>query len=128
MKETDKVLKQVMSSVFKKPATVLYPAERVAMPERFRGKIIFHPESCIGCKICMKDCPSGAIVITKVGEKKFEAEINMAKCIYCAQCADSCPKKALESTQEYELAQIDKNKLKVVFHAQDNVPTEEKAP
>ena len=119
MKETNKVLKQVMSSVFKKPATVLYPAEKVPAPERFRGKIVFHPENCIGCRLCMKDCPSGAIVITKVGEKKFEAEINMARCIYCAQCADSCPKKALEYTKDVELAQLDNKKLKIIFNAKN---------
>jgi len=50
-------------------------------------------------------------------QKKFQAEIDLAKCIYCAQCVDSCPKDALESTPEFELAQLDHAKLKVTFGA-----------
>ena len=65
--------------------------------------------------MCMKDCPSGAIQINKVGEKRFEAVISLDKCIYCAQCVDTCPKDALAITPEFELAQLDRKNLKVVF-------------
>ena len=112
-----KMIKQVLESIFKKPATTQYPFKKAEMPDRFRGKIVFHPGLCIGCKICVKDCPSGAIIIRDVGQKKFEAEIDMGKCIYCAQCVDSCPKKALESTKEFELAVLDRNKLRIIFNA-----------
>jgi len=66
--------------------------------------------------MCMRDCPAGAITIKKIGEKKFEAEFDLGRCIYCSQCVDSCLKKALEATNEFELAQLDKKKLKVIFH------------
>jgi formate hydrogenlyase subunit 6/NADH:ubiquinone oxidoreductase subunit I len=113
-----KMISQVLGSLFKKPATSKYPFVKKAMPKNFRGKLRFYPEKCIGCRMCMRDCPSGAITIRTVGEKKFEAEIDLAKCIYCGQCVDSCPKKALESTPEFELAQLDEGKLKVVFSAE----------
>ena len=116
------MIKQVLDSVLKKPATVRYPYEKAKMPDRFRGKIIFHPEKCIGCKLCMKDCPSDAITIRKVADKQFEAEFELNKCIFCAQCVDSCAKKALESTPEFELAQIDPKKFKIVFRAEDPTP------
>lgn len=112
-----KMLKTVLCSIFRKPATVRYPFEKSPMPDKFRGKLMFHPEKCIGCKFCMKDCPAGAINIVKVGDKSFEAQIDLGKCIYCGQCVDSCPKKALEMTGEFELASIERGKLKVVFHA-----------
>lgn len=111
-----KMIRQVLSSVFKKPATLLYPRVKSGMPDKFRGKIVFHADKCIGCKMCMKDCPTGAIVIREVGEKKFEADIDLGRCIYCAQCVDSCLKKALEFTGEFELAQLERDKLKVTFH------------
>jgi len=113
-----KMLKQVLKSIFKKPATTKYPFAKATMPDKFRGKILFHPERCIGCQMCVRDCPSGAIEIKKVGDKKFECHIDLGKCIYCAQCVDSCMKKALEATKEFELAVLDRNKLKVTYNAE----------
>ncbi|MFA5840066.1 MAG: 4Fe-4S binding protein [Candidatus Margulisiibacteriota bacterium] len=120
------MLKQLLSSVLKKPATELYPFVKSAPIQNFRGKIKFYPEKCIGCQICMKDCPSKAITINKVGEKQFECVIDLSKCIYCAQCVDSCPKKALEATGNFELAQLDRSKLKETSHAENprNTPTQ----
>lgn len=115
-----KMLKTVLESIFKRPATIQYPfkrSEKPEMPEKFRGKLIFYPERCIGCKLCMRDCPSGAIEIVKTAEKQFEAHVDLGRCIYCAQCVDSCVKKALEVTGEFELAVLDRSKLKVVFNA-----------
>ena len=113
-----KMLKEVLGSFFKKVATHKYPAVPLDMPLNFRGKLNFDPAKCIGCKMCMRDCPANAIVITKTGENEFEAEFDLTRCIYCAQCVDSCPKKALEPTPDVELAQLDKSKLKVVFKKQ----------
>lgn len=90
-----KMLKELLHSLFKKAATVKYPAEGKEMPEGFRGKLKFYPEKCVGCKLCMRDCPTGAIEIRKVNDKEFEAAIDLGKCIYCAQCVDVCLKKRL---------------------------------
>ena len=109
------MIRQVLASIFKKPATTRYPFVKFGMPEHFRGKITFTPELCIGCKMCVKDCPSNAITITKIGDKQFECVINLAKCVYCAQCVDSCPKKALHASREFELASLDKSKLKAIY-------------
>ncbi|MFA6431963.1 MAG: 4Fe-4S binding protein [Candidatus Margulisiibacteriota bacterium] len=113
-----KMIEFVLRSLFKKPATIKYPFEKIKMPANFRGKIKFIPEKCIGCSICVKDCPSNAIKINKIGDKKFEMEIDLGKCIYCGQCADSCPKKAIDITPEFELATADKGTIKVIFRAE----------
>ncbi|MFA6548786.1 MAG: 4Fe-4S binding protein [Candidatus Margulisiibacteriota bacterium] len=110
-----KMVELVLRSLFMKPATVKYPFEPMPMPPHFRGKLKFDPSKCIGCLLCMKDCPSNAIQIKKVGDKQFEMDIDLGKCIYCGQCVDSCVKKALAITPEFELAQIERNKLKVIF-------------
>ena len=112
-----KMIKFVLNYVFKKPVTTRYPYVPSGMPKGFRGKLTFYPEKCIGCKLCMKDCPSGAITIRKAGEKQFEAEIDLGKCIYCDQCVDTCMKKALAYTDQFELAQLDRKKLKIVYGA-----------
>lgn len=117
MRKPGKIAPQLIKSLFKKPATLNYPAIKSPMAKGFRGKLKFNPSLCIGCKLCMRDCPCGAIEIKEIAPKQFQAEINLAKCIYCGQCVDSCLKKALEMTEEYELAQLDPEKLKIIFNA-----------
>ncbi|MDD5019163.1 MAG: 4Fe-4S dicluster domain-containing protein [Candidatus Omnitrophica bacterium] len=107
----------VLRHVFKKPATTRYPFVKSSSPKAFRGKIVFYPEKCVGCKMCMRDCPSGAIEIAQTGEKQFEATFDLSKCIYCAQCVDSCLKKALEFSGEFELARLDRRQCIVTFRA-----------
>ena len=93
MKRPGKMLREVLRSAMHKPVTVRYPFVKIHMPEKFRGKLAFNPATCIGCKICERDCPSAAITIRKIADKKFECDIDLARCIYCAQCVDSCPRK-----------------------------------
>ena len=126
MKKTGRMVGQVLSSVFRKAATIRYPYTRDDAPKNYRVKIKFFPEKCIGCKLCMRDCPSNAIDITDLGDKKYQAEFRLDKCIYCSQCVDSCLKKALETTNEFELAQLDRKKLNIIFHGkpEDDIKTE----
>jgi formate hydrogenlyase subunit 6/NADH:ubiquinone oxidoreductase subunit I len=111
------MIESVIGSLFKKPATMRYPFEKFRMPKDFRGQPKFKSELCTGCRLCIRDCPSQAITITKIGEKKFEASIDLGKCVYCAQCAETCPRKVIEITTEFELTQVERGKLKVTFHA-----------
>jgi formate hydrogenlyase subunit 6/NADH:ubiquinone oxidoreductase subunit I len=128
MSKLGKMIPEVLRSVFKKPATNMYPFEKLEMPAKFRGKLKFYPEKCIGCKLCMRDCPSAASVINKLEDNTFEARINLGRCIYCAQCVDTCPKKALEASRDVELAQLDPKNLKVVYNAgsSSSVKTQDK--
>ena len=103
---------EVIKTIFKHTATVRYPYERTEIPPNFRGRIVFDGKRCIGCKMCMRDCPSKAIEIEKVGEAKvFKANFHLDRCIYCAQCVDSCPKDALSSTPQFELAKYKRAQL-----------------
>lgn len=115
IKGPGKMFSQVMDSLFRKPATVLYPFVKIEVVDNFRGKLKFDQPKCIGCKICVRDCPSDAIEIFRISEteKKFKAVVSLDKCIYCGQCVDSCPKDALEMTKEFELAHFDRKFLKV---------------
>lgn len=110
-----KMFSLVFGSVFKKPATVLYPYVEAEVFDGFRGKLKFDQEKCIGCKICMRDCPSWAIEIFRISEteKIFKAVVRLDRCIYCGQCAESCPKDALEMTKNFALAHFNRESLKV---------------
>ncbi|MGO9308508.1 MAG: 4Fe-4S binding protein [Spirochaetia bacterium] len=107
----------VLGSLFRKPATMKYPYAPFRMPDRFRGSPSFNADLCNGCKLCVRDCPSGAITITKVGEKRFDETVDLGRCVYCGQCAETCPRKVITMTPEFELAQVAKGNLKVTYHA-----------
>jgi len=49
-------------------------------------KFVINEEKCIGCTICLKVCPTGAIV----GEVKKPHEIDTEKCVKCGVCVPSC--------------------------------------
>ena len=113
-----RMLLSVLSSLFKKPATIAYPYAKFTMPDHFRGQPKFDSSKCTGCRLCIRDCPAQAITITKVADRTFEASIDLGKCVYCAQCAETCPRKVIEISTDFELAQTDRGTLKVTFHAE----------
>lgn len=48
--------------------------------------------ACIGCGICVKNCPAEAIKV-----ENFHAIIDYEKCTGCGVCMEKCPKKAIVS-------------------------------
>lgn len=49
---------------------------------------------CIGCKICEKKCPVGAIKV-----ENFHASINYDLCTGCGECMKACPVKAIHTCE-----------------------------
>ncbi|MDR1195931.1 MAG: 4Fe-4S binding protein [Endomicrobium sp.] len=113
MKKLGKVLFEALASLFKKPATSEYPKKRRPIHDNVAGMISFEQGKCIGCGMCVRNCPASAIKINKIADKVFSCVLSLANCIFCSQCVLSCPKKALHTTDNFELAQIDKSKLTV---------------
>ncbi|ASJ05441.1 4Fe-4S binding protein [Thermococcus barossii] len=99
-------LSTVLSNLFKKPATNPFPAsEPVPVPEGFRGKLIYYPDKCVGCRLCVMVCPAGVIeYVPEVRKVTFW----LGRCVFCQQCVDVCPVKALEMSDEFLLATDDK--------------------
>ena len=91
----------------KKPVTVIYPKERIAM-KRFKGPISFvksdktNDHLCIACNACIKTCPSRCMSLVA---KKSAADgkrvltdfkVNYMLCSLCSLCIDVCPTDALK--------------------------------
>ena len=121
------MLPQVFAQMFKKPWTNKFPAKYqpssttkfladvsagkakiippIETPEGFRGKIQYDAEKCIGCKLCIKVCPCGAI---EYKEKEKKIKIYLSRCCFCSQCNDICPVDCLSMSNEFLLADTDK--------------------
>jgi len=106
------MLKEVLSHVFKKPATGKYPFVKAEVPEGFRGKQVFDIGLCISCGLCSRDCPAKAIEMVEVDGKRRPL-FHLDLCIFCYQCGESCPRNAIKSSLIFELASTDKSDLVV---------------
>ncbi len=118
---------QGMSLTFKymlsKPITMRYPEHKWVAPDRFRGQVALvrdekkmDQDLCVGCCLCIRVCPSGALdIITSMGKdgnKVIDEYVyDMSRCIYCGMCVEICPVDALISTGNYELAEDDMESL-----------------
>ncbi|MEA5001026.1 MAG: 4Fe-4S binding protein [Endomicrobiaceae bacterium] len=112
-KKLGKMLAETISSLFKKPATSSYPFKKREIHKHYNGKVAYIKEKCVGCNMCVRNCPAKAIFITKIADKQFEATLHLDRCIFCSQCVISCKFGALKNTNEFELATGDKSKLVV---------------
>ena len=52
-------------------------------------------EKCIGCGICVDECPVDTIFI-----RDEKAEIDMESCIRCGKCHEVCPEDAVRHDSE----------------------------
>lgn len=56
-------------------------------PSAFRA--VVDSEKCVGCGLCEKTCPFGAISVEET------ARVDPARCIGCGRCAGECPQGAI---------------------------------
>ncbi len=93
-----KMGKVVLRSLFKKPATLMYPVVPRQYYENTRGHIAIDVETCILCGICQRRCPANAI---EVNRQKKTWMIERMKCVQCSGCVVVCPKDSLSNMNTY---------------------------
>jgi len=106
------MIKEVISSLFRKPNTkksFTKANEFVFVNESYRGKIQFNPDLCIGCLLCIRTCPTGAI---SAAENK-KVHIQLDRCIFCGQCKETCPKKAIAFSSDFLMVASNRNELNI---------------
>lgn len=109
-------LKVTIKAMFTPIVTVQYPREKIKVTPTYRGHIELvkaedtGTHKCIVCGSCMRECPSHCITVD--GEKREGVKgkylttftVDFTKCSLCGACVEVCPTKALDYSNDYELA------------------------
>jgi NADH-quinone oxidoreductase subunit I len=95
--------------------TILYPEERRAYSDRYRGAHILTARQdgsprCVACYMCATACPADCIYIEPAEHpdpliEKFPTrfDIDMLRCVFCGFCVDACPEEAIIMSREMEI-------------------------
>jgi len=84
-------------------ATIEYPEQKKAYPERFRGlhRLMLRDDGqvrCVACMMCPTVCPAHCITIVaeeapdgSIEKRPAIFEIDELRCVVCGLCAEACP-------------------------------------
>ena len=99
------VLREMLENLLSRPITILYPKEKVPIPESFRGRVAITDDKCIGCSKCSLVCPAQVITMIdgprevefkgKSFARKKRPQVKLSKCIRCGLCERHCPTGAI---------------------------------
>lgn len=121
--------------MFQKKVTIMYPEQKLQLPERERNRLFVNMDDCIGCDQCAKACPVNCIDIetikavpgdivgktgtTSQGKKKAlfvpKFTIDFAKCCYCQLCVFPCPTECIYMTDVFEFSTFSRTDLLYEF-------------
>lgn len=121
------LMPELLRNLASRPVTRCYPFEKAVVPSGFRGTPRFDPERCVGCQLCVKDCPSDALHIlvelipstapvvegqpAPKPRKRYTMELFLDRCVHCARCAEACNKDAIALDTEFEVAAFSREAL-----------------
>ena len=107
--------KEAVTKLFSRPSCSMYPFKPSEAAPNYRGRIVFHPETCINCNMCERVCAGGAITHTSVknedGDDVVTRSFDLGSCTFCSTCADFCTRHSIELTQDYHMIGIEEGDL-----------------
>jgi formate hydrogenlyase subunit 6/NADH:ubiquinone oxidoreductase subunit I len=118
------MLKDISLALVQRPVTERYPRVRRPTPDSLRGHLLWNPEKCTGCGLCVTDCPSAALelIVLDKKAKRFVLHYQVDRCTFCAQCVQSCRQGCLSlSADAWELAALSKEAFKVYYGEEEDV-------
>ena len=109
------LLTNIFSVFFSKPETKRYPFEKSHLPQRYRGRVAINAENCVGCSLCVLDCPASALELEKESKIKFRLLHYRDRCTYCGQCEQSCRFDAIYMDNAYIQPAYDRGDFFVIL-------------
>jgi len=114
----------ILGNMFKKPRTVIYPREKIIIPEGSRGVLHLKLDLdsleviCNGCGLCNIICPQDCIEVKKRIEDNGrevldEFCLDLSKCIFCGNCVEFCKMNAIDMSYKYQLAEYSEKNLRL---------------
>ena len=107
-------VREAVTKLFSKPSCAMYPAVPSEAAPGYRGRIVFHPETCINCNMCERVCAGGAITHTEEKTEeglKITRSFDLGSCTFCNTCADFCTRHSIELTRDYHMLGIEEGDL-----------------
>jgi len=102
---------QLWNTLRSRPITVRYPFEPLELPPYFRGRVVIDAAKCVGCGLCVRDCPANGLILERIGTKGFRLIHYPDRCAYCGQCEENCRQAAIRLTNEYAPATTNREAL-----------------
>jgi ech hydrogenase subunit F len=90
--------KLAIKALMSRPVTILYPFQPAKKTPLSRGHVLNDGSRCISCGMCMKKCPSQAILLDKEAKTW---QIDRFRCVVCNSCVDTCPVRCLSMDTQY---------------------------
>jgi ech hydrogenase subunit F len=102
------LLPNITQALFSKPETIAYPAVSHRPSESYRGSVRIIAENCVGCGLCVRDCPAAALSLEKVSKGCFQLDHYRDRCASCGQCETSCRFNSIYLDSSYKEASADR--------------------
>ncbi len=106
--------KKAISNFFSKPSTEAFPNPAAEGLGAYRGRIVFHPESCVDCGKCITVCSPAAITREEEqveGGTNITRSFDLTSCTFCQTCVDFCDEGSIEMSKDFHMVAEDPKDL-----------------